>query len=157
MKPLADRLMSNVHFEPNSGCWLFAGQWNAKGYGRVDVGHGRGDKRKRFAHRISYELFNGSLGTNLQVCHTCDVPCCVNPSHLFLGTNSDNQIDSALKKRHGKQKLSPTDVAAIRARAIVGRGRTAGNLIQLATEYDVAYSTIAGIVNEKTRDWAHTQ
>lgn len=89
-----EEFFKNVEFLDN-GCWIWKGKtWAAGRYGVVTgliVGN-----RSVSAHRMSYLMFNGLLG-NLHVCHKCDVPLCVNPSHLFLGTASDNAKD-ALKK-----------------------------------------------------------
>ena len=79
------------------GCWLWLGSCNEDGYGRLTVG-GRKNPKAVGAHRIAYEIVKGKIGT-LQVLHTCDVPCCVNPSHLFLGTHDDNMRDAANKGR----------------------------------------------------------
>lgn len=82
------RLWSYVKVE--NGCWVFQGGRDRAGYGKF--GSGR-------AHRASYKIFKGDVPDNLLVCHTCDNPPCVNPDHLWLGTNSDNQKDSIKKGR----------------------------------------------------------
>jgi hypothetical protein len=72
--------------------------WKAstrKGYGQIHAGTVIKD-----AHRVSWELTNGPIPEGLHVLHRCDVRACVNPEHLFLGTNSDNIIDKIAKGRH---------------------------------------------------------
>jgi len=80
--------------EPNTGCWLWTGAINSSGYGNVRY-NGKVDG----AHRISYLLYKGPIVHNLNVLHTCDNPCCVNPDHLFLGTAKDNVLDCKSKGR----------------------------------------------------------
>lgn len=80
----------------DGGCWLWQGFIGPWGYGRTSyLG------KVRPVHRKMYEIVNGVILTRWQlVCHTCDVPHCWNPDHLWLGTPSDNILDSAKKGRH---------------------------------------------------------
>lgn len=100
--------------EPNSGCWLWTG-----GGGRYGVA--KHCKEQWLAHRLSYFLCKGSLDKDLKVCHVCDNTWCVNPGHLFLGTQNDNNQDCIKKGRHAKgemihtAKLNPDKVLKIRA------------------------------------------
>jgi HNH endonuclease len=76
--------------EPNSGCWLWLGFGSP--YGRLRV-----DGKTRRAHRVSFEAFNGPIPHGMAVCHTCDTPPCVNPSHLFVASQRHN-IDDCVNK-----------------------------------------------------------
>ena len=81
------------------GCWEWHGYRNAKGYGFARPG-GRGAKGV-LAHRLSWELHGGAIPDGMFVLHKCDNPPCVNPAHLFLGTNADNTRDRVAKQRVG--------------------------------------------------------
>ena len=87
---------------PFSGCWIWMKGINSRGYGVVVIA-----KKALQAHRVAYEAFNGPLPEGLLACHRCDVKACVNPAHLFLGTDGDNLNDSYSKRR---RKMLPVDV-----------------------------------------------
>lgn len=81
------------------GCWPWTGHKDKKGYGVFHPCRGRGQR----AHRLMYGHANNvSLGPRDIVCHRCDNPSCVNPSHLFLGTHADNRADCVAKGRQAK-------------------------------------------------------
>ncbi len=84
----------------NEPCWEWAGARNPAGYGQF-CGFG---KRQMSAHRISWFVFNGPFDTKLLVLHKCDNPPCVNPYHLYLGNQFDNERDKINRKRHANQK-----------------------------------------------------
>jgi HNH endonuclease len=88
------RFRQRVTQEPNTGCWLWTGNTFPNGYGQISCGG-----RKLLTHRVSFELDRGSVPADKVVCHRCDVPLCVNPDHLFLGTQSDNVSDCYKKGR----------------------------------------------------------
>ncbi len=78
-----------------SDCWLYTGFKNNQGYGRFGISAGQCVN----AHRVAWTIVNGPIPINHFVCHTCDNPSCVNPSHLFVGTRQDNINDMMNKKR----------------------------------------------------------
>lgn len=94
---LEERFASHVAPEAITGCWLWLGKPDKHGYGRINVG-GRAGKAQ-FAHRVSWELHRGSIPNGMGVLHHCDTPSCVNPDHLFIGTQSDNMRDARAKGR----------------------------------------------------------
>lgn len=85
--------------EPMSGCWIWVGTINNKGYGLFRF---RG--KTTSAHRVSFLLHVGNIPSDIFVCHKCDVPSCVNPEHLFLGTHADNMLDMVRKGRVDRTK-----------------------------------------------------
>jgi hypothetical protein len=103
----AERFWSKVDTTDADGCWLWTRARNALGYGSFSTGVG---SQTMLAHRMAYTFEAGPIPEGISVCHTCDVPACVRPDHLFLGTNSDNQLDSSAKGRHWT-KRNPTMLA----------------------------------------------
>jgi len=94
--PIKERLLFHSYPEPMSGCWLWGGNICPNGYGLV-----KHDKKQRLAHRVSYIVFKGEIPHGMCACHHCDVPSCINPDHLFIGTLADNVADKTKKNRCG--------------------------------------------------------
>jgi hypothetical protein len=114
---IAERLDYYSMPEPNSGCRLWTGgMLHDFGYGQLRIG-----PRNLYAHVLQWERFNGPVPKGGYVCHKCDVPSCIEPTHLFLGTLRINLADMRAKgrhihgERHPHARLSNAVIPAIRA------------------------------------------
>jgi hypothetical protein len=123
--PLSERFWAKVRYVGDaSSCWEWTAALNEMGYGVIGIG-GRGTGNVR-AHRLSYEMHVGPIPEGMFVCHRCDNPKCVRPSHLFLGTVVDNNADMVAKGRelHGERgpaaKLVEAQVIEARRRRLLG-------------------------------------
>lgn len=84
--------------EPN-GCWVWTGAAHRNGYGKF--GRRQADAwRTETAHRVAWSIYRGPIPAGLLVCHNCDTRPCVNPDHLWLGTQRDNLADMRSKDRY---------------------------------------------------------
>lgn len=126
--------------EPNSGCWLWTGYVNGWGYGKFNV---RG--RIEFAHRVAYREAKGEILDGYLVLHSCDLPSCVNPDHLRIGTDVDNADDKA-RRRRAPTKLSDQEVLAIRS----ARGRYR----DIATKFNISPAWVCRIKAGSARIYA---
>jgi hypothetical protein len=99
MKPLKDRILEKIEYAP-SGCWIFTGGKTVKGYGVIFLS-GKENHRTNLVmtHRAMYEIYKGQIPKGQNVCHTCDNPSCINPDHLFVGSQKVNLQDMTAKGR----------------------------------------------------------
>lgn len=141
---------SHIHFEPNSGCWLWAGADNGVGYGKF---------RGKYAHRISYEMNRGPIPNGMHLDHLCRVRCCVNPSHLEPVTNAEN-ARRGLCGHHMKNGGAPTGEAhhqsrvdAESVRRIRAQYASGQSQYSLSREFGISQPTVSQIVLGKT--WRH--
>lgn len=102
---LADRFWNFVPDQPGVDCWEWHGGKMPSGYGTISV-RNAGERRTVSAHRLLFFLCRGRIPNDLWVLHACDNPSCVNPSHLFLGTRTDNMRDASSKGRLRTQKAA---------------------------------------------------
>lgn len=151
---LEGRFHDRVFPVTETGCWIWVGALNDRGYGTMKF-----YRKVLKAHRISWYIHRGPIpkatleaghqGT--VVMHKCDVPCCVNPRHLRLGTQTENTADrtkkgrSAMGEGHGVSKLKQDAVREIL--------RSPLSSVVLADQFGVSVSTICRIRSGKL--WAH--
>jgi len=138
--------------QKTDSCWLWTGTITGGGYG-----HFRTNKGPRGAHRVSFELKNGSIPKGLDVLHHCDIRNCVNPDHLWLGTHKDNMRDMESKNRGNhakgeKQGLSKLNPTAIRDIRLNYKPRLV-SLAHFARKYCVSRYAIRCVIARKT--WKH--
>lgn len=150
--PMDDRVRDMARFEskyttePNSGCWLWTSYINESGYGATTW-----HNKRILAHRLAWTLFKGKIPEGLYVLHKCDVPCCVNPDHLYIGTDEQNKMDSITRKRHvygdrhPDAKLKSVDIPAIR--------EDPRPILEIASDYNVSYRTIYRV--KARTSWKH--
>ena len=132
-----------------TGCWEWTGTLDHYGYGAIGIGP-RGSNKVWKAHRLSLVLSGVEVPDGAHVCHKCDNRKCVNPEHLFIGTNTDNMLDAVAKgSRSNYRPLTDDEVLQIRQEYVKG-SRTA-SLPVLAKKYGSSVSHIHNIVNRANR------
>ena len=153
-----DRFWAKVEKKDKDSCWEWTAYRDKDGYGQL----GFIGKSPWKAHRISWFLHSGEIPAGMLICHHCDNPGCVNPNHLFLGTQTDNLQDASKKGRvknnykilvgedNGSAKLTKEQVLSIRNEY---ENMNKKNKKKLARKYKVDPKTISNIVNRK--NWRH--
>jgi hypothetical protein len=148
-KSIQERFEEKFSVSPDSDCWIWNASKNSKGYGTFSF-----EKRgTEGAHRASWLIYRGEIPKSMYVLHHCDHAYCVNPDHLFLGTNSDNMQDCAQKNRiyrpkgiiHPRHKLTEQQIMEIR------NDKRLHKIV--AIDYRVTEATISSIVTRRT--WGH--
>lgn len=154
-RPLMERFEEKVELVPFSACHWWAGAQQPQGYGQIRI-----DGESPGAHRVAYELYIGPIPEHdsshgMCVCHSCDNPSCVNPAHLYLGTNKDNMDDRDRKgrqqkgERHYLAKLTVKNVLEIRKMA------GSQTLSYIANIFGVGQTAISYVISRKT--WKHVE
>lgn len=148
-REVSDRFWEKVDKKGEFEC----SNWTAA-LGTAGYGHFRLDGRCQTASRVSYLLAYGEIPDGLHVCHTCDNPACVNPGHLWLGTNDDNNRDKMDKGRQakgeaaGRAVLTESDVIALRD--AVRAGATINQAVRkFGFPHCTVYSAVYGVT------WKH--
>jgi len=120
-KDWKERFWKKVSIKGNNECWEWTGGKQGDGYGIFGVIE-NGKWKMKLAHRISWTFHFGEIPKYMKICHKCDNPKCVNPNHLFIGTQLDNVKDMVKKGRinsregikNPKAKLTENEVLEIR-------------------------------------------
>ncbi len=147
------RFVSYVQHTNQSGkwdCWEWTGSKSDRGYGRVGR---RGINR--LAHRYAYQLVAGGLDRVMYVCHRCDNRVCIRPSHLFVGTHTDNMADMVRKGRQSKlpgEQNGRNKLTEVQAIEILSDTR---GMDEIARSYQVGRTTIRDIKSGKI--WPHLE
>ena len=154
--------------QKTDSCWLWIAGKTRSGYVSF-----RASNRALFAHRISWVLVHGRIPSGMCVCHMCDIPACVNPEHLFLGTHAENMRDAANKnrfpkgeqhhahrspevmrpplgERNGNAKLRDEWIPFIRKRLAEGESQRS-----IAADYGVSHGMIGRI--SRGTAWRHVE
>jgi HNH endonuclease len=144
-------MLAKIDTRPDSrGCIHWIGARHKRGYGNINIGN----RVTKLSHRVIYEMLVGPIPKGLLVCHHCDTPSCVNPNHLFIGTQVDNMADMDAKGRRivlrgerNRAKLKEQDIRDIRALA------HSMPQIAIADRYGVSQTHISRIV--RGISWDH--
>jgi hypothetical protein len=150
---------------PFSGCWIWMRTTNGAGkYGRGGYGIGHPEGIRVYMHRWVYQITHGAIPDGMMVCHRCDIRCCINPDHLYLGDAMSNHIDKVVRGRarspgakgdanatrkypgltrggnNGRAKLCLDDITAIRTAYTNGEQQRS-----IACRYGIGQSQISRI------------
>lgn len=152
--PLKERFWSNVK-KYEDGCWIWLGAKTGAGYGVIQ------DKKISYSsHRLSWEIHHDkSIPVGMNICHRCDNPACVNPSHLFIGTHADNMTDKAKKGRAlgahlgSKHPFSKLDEQQVKEIKTLLTSKIKQRLI--SKTYGISPSSVSDIKFNRT--WSHVK
>ena len=150
-RPVLERFWAKV--EKTSGCWYWSGTKTKAGYGQINI-----DGVPVYAHRLSWEIYNKKkIPKGKMVLHHCDNPPCIRPTHIYVGTASDNSKDCIRRGRAkhplrmgeqiGTSKLTKIEVKEIRSLYMTRK--------MLAERYGVSEGTIGFILRNQT--WKHVK
>lgn len=147
-KPIHERLLSKTI--KTGYCWLWTGCVTKFGHGQIQT-RKNGIKKLEATHRVSFELAYGEIPDGLFVLHKCDIPNCINPEHLFLGTKADNSKDMVSKKRQKSGVALPQ--AKLNDHLVNEIRKSNLNQPALSKKYGVSQPCISNIIHGKR--WKH--
>lgn len=136
-----DRITKKLSPPDRNGCWM----WNGRKGRASGYGYAQWYGKNQTAHRVMWRLVYGDIPDGMFVCHSCDVPSCCNPHHLFLGTAASNAKDRDAKGRHQTRVLNDSQVATIKAFY-----KSTADLQWLARSFNVHPTTIYQVVRGVT-------
>ena len=139
--------------EKTESCWNWKAAKSKAGYGVFHLGRGLGTIN---SHRFVFQMKYGEIHKGLFVCHTCDNPACLNPDHLFLGTQKDNMMDMVKKGRANPMKGEKnhwTTITEDMARYIKNKVLEGIKVIDIHRETGVNYNIITDIKRNKSWRW----
>jgi hypothetical protein len=144
-----ERIEAKVLRIPEAGCWVWMGSTQVRGYGEIIS-----NNRKHLAHRASYEAFVGKIPKGMYVCHACDNVACVNPNHLFLGTQKQNLQDMVNKGRSTRGVKNPMAKLTEEQVKEIKQGFAEGKTdMELAKQFNMSRQGINGI--RKGKLWSY--
>ncbi len=151
-KSLQERFNEKWKLDKRSGCHVWKASTRGKGYGQFKLNY-----KNTSAHRVAYELAYGPIPESMHVCHKCDNPPCVNPKHLWLGTNEENIEDKSNKGRYNAARGSDngsakvTEKMAIKIRWLYSTGKHTQT--RLATRFNISRGAVGQLIRKET--WKH--
>ncbi len=156
---ISDEAVKKFRYYPfivqDNGCWNYGGTIGNEGYGFVYTREPNGKKRTFLAHRVAYFIFNGAIPKGALICHACDNPKCVNPKHLFAGTNQENMDDLTRKgrRRMGSANAWSTlkEEQVFEIKKLIQEGELSN--AEIGRKFGVGSTCISSIKTGKT--WRH--
>lgn len=155
---LRERFESLIEIVPWSGCWIWLATTDPRSdhmsYGKFWIN----DLKKSIgAHRASWNIYMGPIPSGMIVLHRCDVPCCVNPNHLFLGTNKDNTKDMMTKGRdwlcRQSRRGGRSNFSKLTTEKVIEIRRDNRPQREIAFDFGITQSAVSLI--KRRKNWKH--